>query len=307
MVYAKDLNLYRMSREDYEKLKKNEKDSTITEIQITTDGVKDFGYGQPYSLLNTDTLCNGKRKAVWGLRSPDSRHFATLLSDDRKVKELWVINSVAEPRPTLETYKYQMPGEMEAPEEHLYLFDMADNSRKEIKTDRFKNQSLSLAYRPRQHRQRHMYDVLSRMARRRFPFLRDPLKPRPTSNRHLLLHRRAGFHRPHHRGEDEHVSGGASAFGHRQRQGTRAMERARRLVSSLSLRRQRQPQTQADRRPWHVHHILKVDEPRRMVYFTAMGREKDENPYYQHLYGVSLDGAPVKRLDKGIIISTCRS
>ena len=66
VVYAKDLNLYRMSREDYEKLKKNEKDSTITEIQITTDGVKDFGYGQPYSLLNTDTLCNGKRKAVWG-------------------------------------------------------------------------------------------------------------------------------------------------------------------------------------------------------------------------------------------------
>ena len=29
VVYAKDLNLYRMSREDYEKAKKNEKDSTI--------------------------------------------------------------------------------------------------------------------------------------------------------------------------------------------------------------------------------------------------------------------------------------
>ena len=41
----KDLNLYRMSREDYEKAKKNEKDSTIVEIQLTTDGMKDFGYG----------------------------------------------------------------------------------------------------------------------------------------------------------------------------------------------------------------------------------------------------------------------
>jgi hypothetical protein len=33
--------------------------------------------------------------------------------DSRKVKELWVINSLANPRPTLETYKYEMPGEKE--------------------------------------------------------------------------------------------------------------------------------------------------------------------------------------------------
>ena len=103
-----------MSRADYEKLKKNENDSTVTDIQLTTDGVKDFGYGQPYSTLNTDTLCNGKRKRAYGLWSPDSRYFLTNISDDRNVKELWVINSVAEPRPTLETYKYQMPGEKEA-------------------------------------------------------------------------------------------------------------------------------------------------------------------------------------------------
>ena len=44
------------------------------------------------------------------------------VSDDRAVKELWVINSMARPRPTLETYKYQVPGEKEAPIEHLYLF-----------------------------------------------------------------------------------------------------------------------------------------------------------------------------------------
>ena len=118
--------------------------------------MKDFGYGQPYSTLNTDTLCNGKRKRAYGLWSPDSRYFLTNISDDRNVKELWVINSVAEPRPTLETYKYQMPGEKEAPEEHVYLFDMTDNSRKEIDTRKFKNQTISLAYRPYRHRQRGM-------------------------------------------------------------------------------------------------------------------------------------------------------
>ncbi len=35
--------------------------------------------------------------------------------DSRQVKDLWVINSIADPRPTLETYKYHMPGEKEAP------------------------------------------------------------------------------------------------------------------------------------------------------------------------------------------------
>ena len=73
VVYAKDLNLYRMTREDYEKLKKSENDSMVTDVQLTTFGEKDFGFGQPYSLLNTDTLCNGKRKRVWGIVwSPDS-------------------------------------------------------------------------------------------------------------------------------------------------------------------------------------------------------------------------------------------
>ena len=108
VVYAKDCNLYRMSIADYRKAQKDEKDSTIVEIQLTKDGSEHFGYGIPYSILNTDTLCNGKRRGVWGYWSPDSKHFVTVVTDERKVKDLWVINSLASPRPTLETYRYQM-------------------------------------------------------------------------------------------------------------------------------------------------------------------------------------------------------
>lgn len=138
VVYAKDCNLFRMSMADYRKAQKDEKDSTIVEVQLTDDGTPDFGYGIPYSMLNTDTLCNGKRRWVYGCWSPDSRHFVTIVSDDRSVKPLWVINALADPRPTLETYKYQMPGEMTAPEEHLYLFDMTANTRREIRTAAWK-------------------------------------------------------------------------------------------------------------------------------------------------------------------------
>ena len=66
VIYAKDCDLYYMSIADYQKARKDEKDSTIVEVRLTTDGTPDFGYGIPYSTLNTDTLCNGKRREVWG-------------------------------------------------------------------------------------------------------------------------------------------------------------------------------------------------------------------------------------------------
>ena len=299
VVYAKDLNLYRMSRADYEKLKKDENDSTITEIQITTDGRKDFGYGIPYSTLNTDTLCNGKRKAVWGLWSPDSRHFATVVDDDSKVRELWVINSVAEPRPTLETYKYQMPGEMEAPESHLYIFDMKDNSRKEVNTSRFKNQTISLAARPRLRKQRQMTDVPS-------VWLGD-------DNRLFVTRSSRDLHRidicSYTIGQDTLVPIIEERMNtYQEVRPLAAIANGKELVqwserdgwAHLYLYDDKgNLKRRLTEGPWHVHQILKIDEPRRMVYFTGMGREKGENPYYQHLYSVSLDGGPVKKLDKG--------
>ena len=299
VIYAKDLNLYRMSREDYEKLKKDEKDTTITEIQITTDGVKDFGYGQPHYLLNTDTLLNGKRRGAYGVWSPDSRYFATIVSDERHLKDLWVINPIAEPRPTLETYKYQMPGEKENPIDHLYIFDMSDNSRKEVTTGRFKDQTLSIARKPREQKQRHMYDQPS-------VWLGD-------ANRLFVTRSSRDLHRidicSYTIGQDtlcpiieermntyievrplSAVNGGKELVQWSERDGWAHLY----LYDDKGNLKRRLTEG-----PWHVHQILKVDEKGRKVYFTGMGREKDENPYYQHFYSVSLDGGEVKQLDKG--------
>ena len=45
--------------------------------------------------------------------------------------------------------------------------------------------------------------------------------------------------------------------------------------------------------------ILKVDEKARVIYFTANGKNKGENPYYEHLYRVNVDGTGLKQLTKG--------
>lgn len=300
VVYAKDFNLYRMSREDYEKLKKNENDSTVTDIALTTDGVKDFGYGQPYSYLNTDTLANGKRKAVQNvLWSPDSKHLVSVVTDSRPVKELWVINSMASPRPTLETYKYEMPGDSIIPQDHLFVFDMADNSRKEIKTHRFKDQTLELGFKPREQRQRQMYDqpwmwlgdngkfYLNRSSRDLYridvcsytigqdsivPLIEERLNTYQNT-RPLAL-----------------ANGGKEMIEWSERDGWAHLYL---YDDKGNLKRK------LTEGPWHVHNILKVDDRTRRVYFTGMGREEGEHPYYQQLYSVSLDGGPVKRLTKG--------
>lgn len=47
---------------------------------------------------------------------------------------------------------------------------------------------------------------------------------------------------------------------------------------------------------WVVYGLQHVDERARRVYFTAAGREAGRNPYYRHLYSVSLDGGEPKLL-----------
>jgi dipeptidyl-peptidase-4 len=65
-------------------------------------------------------------------------------TDNRKVKDLWVINALSDPRPTLETYKYWMPGEKDAPVDHVYLFDVTGMTNKEMTLSAFKDQSISI-------------------------------------------------------------------------------------------------------------------------------------------------------------------
>lgn len=299
VVYAKNLNLYRMSYEDYLKAKKNEKDSTIVETQITTDGVKDFGYGQQRNTLNTDTLMDGKRKGVYGIQwSPDSRHFAVIVTDNRAVKELWVINSSANPRPTLETYKYQMPGEKEAPIEHLYLFDVSDNSRKEIKTSLYKDQTLDMARVARLKRQTGVEDLPSL-------WLGD-------EKRFFLTRSSRDLHRidvcSYTLGDDSIKTIIPERMNTYQE--TRNLE----LVNNNELIQwserdgwahlylydtEGKLKNRITKGPWHVDEIVKLDEKARVVYFKANGMDPNENPYYEHLYKVSLNGGTPKLVTPG--------
>ena len=299
VIYSKDLNLYKMSYEDYQKARKDEKDSTIVEIQLTTDGVKDFGYGMPHKMVNTDTLLNGKRRGVYGVWSPDSRYFVTVLTDEREVKDLWVLNVMSKPRPTLETYKYQMPGEKEAPVEHLHIFDMQDNSRKEIMTSAYKDQTLEIQRKPLLQKQRDMEDrpavwqgdnerfFLTRSSRDlyridvcSYTVGQDTIVPVIEERMNTYQETRAL----------KVLAGGKELIHWSERDGWAHLY----LYDDKGNLKNR-----LTKGPWHVEEILKVDEKARVVYFTANGRNADENPYYEHLYKVNLDGTGLTQITKG--------
>ncbi len=310
VVYAKDFNLYKMSREEYEKIKDNEMkegkfkdkklDSTIVETQLTTFGEKDFGFGMPYSYLNTDTLANGKRKNMWsGAWSPDSKHFMIIIDDSRKVKELWVINSMANPRPTLETYKYEMPGDKDIPQEHLFIFNLENNTYKEINTKAFKDQTLDISYKPRQMKERGIPEkarlwqgdnekvFITRASRDlhridicKYVIGEDTLRP-------LIEERMNTYQEVRPLGV---IDNGKELLQWSERDGWAHLYL---YDSEGNMKRQ------LTKGPWHVMNIEKIDEKGRMVYFTANGKNPQENPYYQHLYKVSLNGGDVKEISKG--------
>lgn len=48
--------------------------------------------------------------------------------------------------------------------------------------------------------------------------------------------------------------------------------------------------TQITRGAWPVRHVIKVDEEKRQVWFSAGGMQAGTDPYFQHYYRINLDG-----------------
>lgn len=295
-VFAKNNNLYWMDAENMKKAAKDEKDSTIVEHIITHDGIKDYGYGYDSYSGNTDTDTTKRSYPAMIAWSPDSKHFATVKYDMREIKELWVINSISNPRPSLETYKYQMPGEP-GPKEELLIFSMEDGSMRRIKTTAFKDQSIEFEYKP--------YTAKDSY-RKYYP------RTWQGDNRGFYMSR---LSRDAHRLDYCYVDIASDSTK------TILSERMNTYIESRSLRFIRDGKEfieWSERNGWanlylytsdgslvrnltegayHVEELLAVNEKEGYILFSACGVNKDENPYQIHTYRVSLNGGGIKQLD----------
>lgn len=305
VVFGKNYNIYWMDKANYEKALKNENDSTIVEYALTKDGIDGYGYYNDGNLSGSGMTDDEKekeakrRRPVFALWSPDSKYFALRRVDNRKVKNLWVINSVANPRPTLETYKYWMPGEKESPTDHLYLFDVANKSSKELNVSQFKDQAVAVWSDPGKvntrdddwrpsvwlgTKDKFYFTRTSRDQKRIDVCVADvatgTVKPvvEERFNTYIEINR-IGL-----------INGGKEFIHWSERDG---------WGHFYLYDENGKLKNQITSGAYHCEDILGIDETKRVLYFAANGKEAGEDPYYLHAYRVNFDGTGLKLLNPG--------
>ncbi len=299
VVYVKNFNLYWMDKANFLKAVKDLKDTTLVEQALTTDGVADYEYGwgdRGEDNVEVEKKKNDRKRApvLW---SADSKQFILTRTDQRKVKDLWVIHNTRDPRPTLETYKYAMPGEKEQPISDLVHYSFETQKLSELPISTFKDQTVSLwsttpaantrddDFRPTTWlgNTNEFYFALTSRDLKRVDVLRWNLK---NNQKELLIEERSNtyidFEKPELVGNDLIWWSERDGWGHFYLYGKDGTFK-RQLTSG----------------PYHAAGAARVDVGLRKLYFTANGREKGEDPYYEHLYSVSLDGGAVTLLNKG--------
>lgn len=302
VVFARNHNLFWMDKENYEKALKKEKDSTIVEHQLSFDGTADYSYGAGRG--NEDNVeeqkNKDKRKSAWVLWSPDSRMIALTRSDNRKVKDLWVLKTLSNPRPTLETYKYHMPGEKEAPIQEMLVFNFSDSLPVRVNVEAFPDQSISIQTRPRLQKERDD-DYVARQwlgdDSGKFYFTRtsrdlkriDICLADPTDGtvKTLIEERLNTYVETRPLGL---INKGRELIHWSERDG---------WAHFYLYDGNGKLKNQITSGPYHAERIVGIDEKNRLLFFTAHGVQPDEDPYYEHLYSIKLDGTGLRLLNPG--------
>lgn len=301
IVFSKNFNLYWMDKENYKKAVKEENDSTIVDHQLTKDGIEFYAYGSGRGDDEsiTDKGANKKRRPAGVLWSPDSKYFVMERNDQRKVKDLWVINSIAEPRPTLQTYKYLMPGEKETPTSEMLLFDFGTKTFKKINIALFKDQSIGAWQAPAlaKNRDDEFKPSVWLGTADKFYFYRIGRDLKKLDICNVDIHTgKVNIQADERMNTYVEIStpglinGGKELIEWSERDGWAhfylyddAGKMKNRITSGA----------------FHCDDIVRIDEKNRVLYFTASGREPGESPYYVHLYRVNLDGSGLKLLNPG--------
>ena len=301
IIFSRNYNLYWMDKNNYKKAVKNEDDSTIVEHQLTKDGVKFYSYGSDGDGENNveNEKNNKKRRGAYVLWSPNSKYFVLDRTDSRKVKDLWVINSVTPGRPTLETYKYQMPGEAEAPQDEILLFDFATKSYKKMNVAAFKDQSISVWGKPSLNKDRDnefrpsiwlgndsrfYFSRTSRDLKRIDIGTVDIATGKVTPLIDERFNTYVEVNRP------GLVNDGKELIHWSERDG---------WAHFYLFDENGKLKNQITKGAFHCESIVNIDEKKRILYFTANGREGKEDPYYLHLYSINFDGSNMKLLNAG--------
>ena len=324
-VFARGHNLYLMDAENYAKALKKPGDTSVVEAQVTTDGVERYSYArvllpeQEEQLRKQDKGDTNKA----GLRTPtvtihwskDSKKFALEREDNRKVGDYWVIHSLTNPRPILESRSYPLPGETNVPIGEIDIFDLASKQRAVVQPKSFVDEVLTISDAAQTERDRE--ELREEQEENRLnPTPLSRLSPKwaaDTSDKLYFTSRSRDF-------RQVEVDVADSTTGKVQklieeRSNVWMTQKPLRLVENgkemlwwserdgwghfYLYDGQGKLKNQVTAGEYVTDQVASVDEKTRTLYFTANGREAGEDPYYTHLYRTGLDGNGLKLLTPG--------
>jgi dipeptidyl aminopeptidase/acylaminoacyl peptidase len=259
------------------------------ETQLTTDGVKDFGYATD----NAGWQMSDRPIVLW---SPDSKKIATFQQDQRKVGEMYLV-PVTVGHPTLKEWKYPLVGDANVIMIERVIIDVdsakvirlklpPDYHRSTICDDvscsgkgwddvQWSEDGTHLAFvsTSRDHKQEWMRvadaatgdvrDVMSETAPKFFESGNDKVnwKYLPQSNELLWFSERDGW--------------------------------GQMYLYDLTTGKLKNQITHGD---GNVTQVLHVDDKTRTIYFLAVGKEQGRDPYFSHYYSIKFDGKDMKLL-----------
>src|SRR3981189_104279 len=264
--------------------------ATGKETQLTTDGVKDYGYATD----NAGWTMSDNPILVW---SPDSKKIATFQQDQRKDGEMYLV-PVTNGHPALKAWKYPLVGDK----------DVTMIERVIIEVDGAKMIRLKMP--PDQHRSTLCDDVSCRGG--------SGWDDVQWSNdaTHLAFVSTSRDHKQEwmriadaSTGDVRDVMGETAA---------KFYESGNDKVNWKYLSKTNEPLWFSERDNWgqmylydiatgklknqithgegNVTQVLHVDEKARTIYFVGVGKEAGVDPYFQHYYSIKFDGQDMKLL-----------
>lgn len=261
--------------------------ATGKETQLTTDGVKDFGYATD----NAGWTHSDRAILAW---SPDSKKIATFQQDQRNVSDMYLVTTNVG-APKLEAWKYPLPQDKEIIKIHRVIIEtdtpkvirlkmQPDDRRSTLCDDiscdggftdvEWSPDSTKLAFvsSTRDHKQANLRiadaatgevrDIHDEKVATQYESGQGETNWRyfPASNEFIWYSEK-------------------SDWGHLYLYG---------LDGKLK--------NQITQGNFVVTRILKIDEKNRVIYFEAKGREQGRDPYFAHFYSVGFDGKNLKLL-----------
>jgi dipeptidyl-peptidase 4 len=263
--------------------------ATGQETQLTTDGVKDYGYA-------TDNAGWKHSDSAILLWSADSKKIATFQQDQRKTGEMYLV-PVTNGHPKLEAWKYPLVGDENVTMIERVIIDVPTHTMIRLKMPQD------------QHRSTLCDDVACRGNGW------DDVQWSP-DDAHLAFVSTSRDHKQEwlrvadaSTGEIREVmgettpkfyeSGNGKINWHYLPQSNEILWFSERdnwghmYLYDLTTGKLKNQITRGD---WNVTQVLKIDEKSRIIYFLGVGKESGRDPYFEHFYSVHFDGSGLKLL-----------